>query len=155
MKKFCLITTLLVAALALWMNSCSNDNGSSDNNVNVAGTWRSNVTFQSCSPADVCAAAGFTAGRMQAAVMTLTQDGSKLNGTYTYQGAPVSADITGNVNGNQVTLDGTASNILGSVTVHLTGTVNNNVMDSNISHNVNLIDGRSGAVTATGQFTRS
>jgi len=154
MKKFGLITTLLVGMLTLWMNSCSNDNGTG-NNVDVSGTWRSTVTFQTCSPADVCAAAGFTAGRMQSAVMTLTQNGNKLQGTYTYQGAPVSADITGNVNGNQVTLDGTASNILGSVTVHLTGTVNNNVMDSNVSHNVSLIDGRSGAVTATGQFTRS
>ena len=87
-------------------------------------------------------------------VMTLTQDGNKVNGTYTYEGTGVTAQISGTVSGNNLVVDGNASSVLGKVTVHLTGTVNQNVMPSNVSHQVDLVDGRSGTITGTGEFRR-
>lgn len=147
-----LLFTLILAAFAL--AGCNNDNSQGNAQVNVQGTWHAPVSVLTCSPDSTCSAAGFVAGKTYNATMTLTQNGSSVKGTYTYDGAPVNADVSGQVSGNQLTISGDVSNIFGKVTVDLTGTVSNNQIDSNIAHDVNLSDGRSGHVTASGTFTK-
>jgi hypothetical protein len=151
MRKF-LICLVMIAALA----GCSDDNND-PNAPDVSGTWRAAVTFQSCSPADVCSATGFTQGSTLNAVMVLGQsmpNRSEVEGNYTYEGSGISADVEGSVGGNQLVLDGGATNILGNITVHLAGNVSGNVMNATITHQINLIDGRSGNVTGSGTFSR-
>jgi len=87
--------------------------------------------------------------------MILTQDGSKVNGSYTYEGTGITADVSGSVAGNQIVLDGSVTQVLGRVTVHLNGTVLNNQMQTTVSHDVSLTDGRSGTITGSGNFSRS
>ena len=151
MRRF-LGFTLLLTAFAL--AGCNNDNSSGNAQVNVQGTWHAPVAVLTCSPADTCATAGFQQGKTYNATMTLTQNGSSVKGNYTYDGAPVSADVSGQVSGNQLTLSGDVSNIFGKVTVDLTGTVSNNQIDANVVHDVKLSDGRSGHVTGSGTFTK-
>lgn len=148
---------LLMLLLPLaWLTSCdhaSNQTGS--DGVSVEGTWTASVTFQTCTPAAVCTAAGFAPGLSRTAVMMLNQEGDSVQGTYTYQGAGIEANVSGHVNGNQLlSLQGAASNPIGSVTVHLSGTVNGSQMAAGVSHEITLIDGRSGTVTGTGTFAR-
>ena len=149
-KVFGVIVALLMAA-----SSCSKmqelTNGS--NAANVAGTWQGTVAFTGCTPAAVCAAAGFSGGSA-IGIMTLTQSGNNVNGSYTYKGAGISASVSGVVNGNNVTVDGSASNPFGTVTVHLTGTADQNSMPSNLTHQIHLADGRSGTVTGSGDFSK-
>jgi hypothetical protein len=143
--------------LALIISGCADDNDR-QNAIDISGTWRSTVTFQSCSPADVCSAAGFDQGTTQNAVMNLSQDEpdeTRVEGTYTYEGAGIAADIEGTIGGMQLTVNGAASNpLIGSITVRLTGTVSGNSMNATITHQINLVDGRSADVTAAGTFTR-
>lgn len=130
-----------------------NDSITGPDTANVAGTWRGTVATTSCTPADVCSSVGFSGGSA-VGIMTLTQDGSKVSGTYTYEGAGIVAQVSGSVSGSNLTVDGKASNFLGKVTVHLTGIVNQNTLPSSVSHQVNLADGRSGTITGSGEFQR-
>ena len=151
MKKFLICLSVIVA-----LAGCSNDNNEG-NAPDVSGTWRGAVTFQSCSPADVCNATGFTQGSTLNAVLVLSQGSpnrSELNGNYTYEGSGITADVEGSVGGNQLVVDGGASNILGTITVHLAGNVSGNVMTATVTHQINLIDGRSGNVTGSGTLSR-
>jgi hypothetical protein len=150
--KIVLICLSLIVALA----GCSTDNKNEDAQ-DISGTWRAAVTFQSCAPADVCSATGFTQGSTLNAVMTLGQsmpNRSEVEGSYTYEGAGISADVQGSIGGNQLVLDGGASNILGNITVHLAGNISGNVMNATVTHQINLGDGRSGNVTGTGTFSK-
>jgi hypothetical protein len=150
--KIFLICLSVVIALA----GCSNDNND-ENAPNVGGTWRGAVTFQSCSPADVCTATGFTQGSTLNAVMVLSQgvpNRSELDGNYTYEGSGITADIQGSVGGTQIVVDGGATNILGTITVHVAGTVSGDIMNATMTHQINLIDGRSGNVTGSGTLSR-
>jgi hypothetical protein len=151
MKKI-LICLAVVAALA----GCSNDNND-ENAPDISGTWRAAVTFQSCAPADVCSATGFTQGSTLNAVMVLGQsmpNRSEVEGNYTYEGSGISADVQGSVGGSQLVIDGNAGNILGNITVHLAGNISGNTMNATVTHQINLIDGRSGNVTGSGTFSR-
>ena len=154
MRKVSLFKLTLLFCVSLALAKCSNDNSSNSNGVNVAGTWRGPIQVTSCSPSDVCNQAGFQQGLTFTAVMTLQQNGSDVNGSYTYQGANISADVSGNISGSNLTLNGSANNFFGRATVALTGKVNNSTMDSNVSHNITLFDGRSGTVSGTGTLTR-
>lgn len=147
---------LICLAVIVWLAGCTKD--SNDGNApDISGTWRAAVTFQSCAPADVCSATGFTQGSTLNAVMVLGQgmpNRSEVEGNYTYEGSGISADVQGSVGGNQLVLDGGASNILGNITVHLAGNISANVMNATVTHQINLVDGRSGNVTGTGTFSK-
>jgi hypothetical protein len=90
--------------------------------------------------------------------MTITQNvpnRTQVEGTYTYEGAGIDADLEGTIGGMQLAVNGVASNpLLGSVTVRLNGTVSGNSINATVTHQVNLIDGRSADVSATGTFAR-
>jgi hypothetical protein len=148
------ILYLLLALVPLAGCFLFEDDESATPSVNVQGTWRAPVTFQSCSPTSTCDDAGFTAGTSANATMSLRQNGNKVEGGYTYDGAGAVAEISGEVMGNQVVLDGRASNPLGRITVRLTGAVSGSVIDARVSHEIDLPDGRSGSVSGTGNFTR-
>jgi hypothetical protein len=150
--KIVLICLSVIVAVA----GCSTDNKNEDAQ-DISGTWRAAVTFQSCAPADVCSATGFTQGSTLNAVMTLGQsmpNRSEVEGSYTYEGSGINADVQGSIGGNQLVLDGGASNILGNITVHLAGNISGNVMNATVTHQINLVDGRSGNVTGTGTFSK-
>lgn len=147
---------LICLAVIVSLAGCSTDNKNQDA-PDISGTWRAAVTFQSCSPADVCSATGFTQGSTLNAVMVLSQsmpNRSAVEGNYTYEGAGISADVQGSVGGNQLVIDGSAGNILGTITVHLAGNISGNVMNATITHQINLVDGRSGNVSGTGTFSK-
>lgn len=151
-KYFSLVLAILFSAFLL---GCNDDDGPGDGLLDVEGTWQGTVTFSSCTPAAVCADAGFTQGTTLIAIMDLNQDRNEVEGTYTYQGAGVNAEVGGNVGANQLMIDGAANNPLGRVTVNLVGTVTSGAMNSTISHQVTLTDGRSGTVAGTGIFIKS
>jgi hypothetical protein len=153
-QPFSLLRWLLVV-LTILFAGCTSNNNSGNGSLDVSGLWLAPVSFVSCSPTDVCTTAGFVAGSTANARMNLSQSGNNVSGTYTYDGAGISADVSGNAGGNQVVLDGTASNPFGRVTVHLVGIVsNNNRMQTNISHQILLIDGRGGTVLGTAEFIK-
>ena len=61
----------------------------------------------------------------------------------------------GSVGGNQLVLDMVERVIFWElITVHLAGSVSGNMMNATITHQINLIDGRSGNVTGSGTFSR-
>jgi hypothetical protein len=156
MRKVSLFKLTLVFCVCCVLTGCFlDDNGSSSsgNGVNVAGTWRGPVRVDSCSPSDVCSQVGFQQGQTFNAVMTLQQNGSNVNGTYTYEGANISADVSGTISSSNLTLNGTVNNPFGRATVGFAGKVNTSTMDANVTHNVTLFDGRSGTVTGSGTFT--
>jgi uncharacterized lipoprotein NlpE involved in copper resistance len=143
-------------AVIVTLAGCTNNNDD-DNAPDISGTWRAAVTFQNCSPADVCSDTGFTQGSTLNATMVLNQgtpNRSEVEGNYTYEGSGITADLEGSVGGSQLVLDGGASNILGTITVHLAGNVSGNMMNATVTHQINLIDGRSGNVTGSGTFSR-
>jgi hypothetical protein len=134
-----------------------NDDGNDNDALDVSGTWRAPVTFQSCSPADVCSAAGFTAGSSANAILVIMQSSSnrrQLDGSYTYEGAGITAAIDGEIAGNQLSMDGSASNLFGTITVNVGGQVSGNTLNATVMHQINLTDGRSGTVSGTGTFVR-
>ena len=150
--KRAFICLAVIVALA----GCTKD-PNEENAPDISGTWRAAVTFQSCSPADVCSATGFTQGSTLNSTMVLSQgtpNRSEVEGNFTYDGSGITADVQGSVGGNQLVLDGGASNILGTITVHLAGSFSGNMMNATITHQINLIDGRSGNVTGSGTFSR-
>lgn len=153
MSKRFSINLAIICLFSILIFACSDDNNGS--NIDVSGTWRAQLTVDTCTPNDLCTATGLVQGATANAVMMLNQDGSKVNGTYTYVGAGISSDVSGNVAGNQIVLDGTLNHPLGRITVHLMGTVLNNQMQTTVSHDVNLTDGRSGSITGSGNFSRS
>lgn len=144
---------VLVGLLCLGGCPLLQDDNTGTASVDVSGTWRSLVNFQTCSPQTTCDDAGFTPGTSATATMALTQDGSRVRGTYTYDGSGVQANVSGEVAGDQLALNGEASNPLGKITVRLTGTVSDRINGS-LSHEVRLSDGRSASVTGTGNFTK-
>lgn len=148
----CILMFFIFAALLF--SACQNDtNNPSD--TDLTGLWRAAVAFSSCTPAAVCAAAGFQAGSSQNAVMNLAQSGNNVNGTYTYEGAGISANISGNAGGTEVLLDGSAANLFGRITVRVQGTISGNTtIQANVSHQISLLDGREGTVLGSGMFTR-
>lgn len=145
----------LVFLALLSMGGCPlmDDDNNGTASVNVTGTWKAPVSIQTCSPQSTCDDAGFTQGQSANATMVLNQDGSNVRGTYTYDGSGVTANVSGEVAGNQLTLNGDARNPLGRVTVKLTGTVSERI-NSNVSHSVRLADGRSADVTGAGNFAK-
>jgi hypothetical protein len=153
MLKTFAINLAALFVFAMLFTACNNDSGT-NNGVDVTGTWRAQLAVNSCSPSDLCASTGLLPGATATAVMTLSQDGSKVNGTYTYEGTGISAEVSGSVAGNQIMLDGEVTEPIGKVTVHLTGTVLNNQMQASVSHDVKLNDGRSGTITGSGNFSR-
>ena len=151
--RIAIVLFLALATYGCWPFD-NNDNGTGTSSVDVSGTWHSAMMVETCTPANTCKAAGFTPGQSANATMVLTQNGSNVKGTYTYDGAGINADVSGQVSGNQLTLNGDASNPFGQVTVDLTGTVANSQIAANVSHNISLIDGRSGTVTGSGTFSK-
>jgi len=155
MRKVSLFKLVLVFGLTVVLFGCWFDNGQSNSNeLNVAGTWRAAVRVDSCSPSNVCHQAGFEQGKMFNAVMTLHQNGSNVDGTYTYEGANISADVSGKISGSTLTLNGNVQNPFGRATIAFAGTVSNSVIDASVSHDVTLFDGRSGTVGGSGNFTK-
>jgi hypothetical protein len=150
MKQLAILVPLVLFA-ALFQTACQND----DNNMgDLSGIWRAAIAFSSCSPSDVCVAAGFQAGSSANAVMNLSQTGNNVNGTYTYEAAGITANVSGNFGGSQLLLDGGAANPFGQITVRLTGTVSNNTIQANVTHQISLIDGREGSVIGSGMFAK-
>jgi hypothetical protein len=155
MRKVSLFKFLVVLASSLLLSACwlENDNSSDPDGINVAGTWTAPVRVDSCSPSDVCRQAGFTQGQTFDATMQLRQNGSDVNGTYTYARSNISADVSGRISGTQLTLNGNVQNPFGTATVHFVGSVSNSVINATVSHNVSLFDGRSGTVAGSGAFS--
>lgn len=122
--------------------------------INVAGRWTANITVQSCSPSDVCSSAGFTPGQTVIAIMDLRQNGNRVDGTYTYQGLGINANVSGDLADTMLVLTGEAQHPLGRASVRLTGTVSDSGIASNVSHNISLIDARSATVGGSGNFTK-
>ncbi len=129
-------------------------NTKDDSPVDVSGHWTATITVQSCSPGDVCSSIGFTPGQTVIAIMDLRQNGNRVEGTYTYQGLGINATVSGNLADTMLVLNGEAQHPLGRASVHLTGTVSNSGIASNVSHNISVIDGRSGTVGGSGNFTK-
>jgi hypothetical protein len=147
---------LFLVLLALFSAGCKMDNSSNSggNNLDVSGTWQGAINFATCTPAAVCASAGFSGGG-GVGILILSQNGSSLNGSFTYQGAGITSPVNGTVTANSVVVDGGTSNpFFGSITVHLQGTVSGNAMPSNVSHHIILSDGRTGDVSGSGQLNR-
>jgi len=141
-----------VFALVLLVAGCDmNDDASS---FNVAGHWIATITVQSCSPADVCSSIGFASGQTVIAIMDLRQSGNRVEGTYTYQGLGINANVSGDLGDTQLVLNGEAQHPLGRATVHLTGTVSDSGIASTVSHNISVIDGRSGTISGSGNFVK-
>jgi hypothetical protein len=141
----------LILLFSLLQTACQNDE---NNDLDLTGLWRAAIAFSSCTPSDVCVAAGFQAGSTANAVMNLAQSGNNVNGTYTYEGAGITANVTGSFGGSQLLLDGGATNPFGQITVRLTGTVSNNTIQANVTHQISLIDGREGSVIGSGMFAK-
>ena len=156
MRKVSLFKLTLVFCVCSALSGCwlDDNNSSNSNEINVAGTWRAPVQVSSCNPSDVCGQVGFQQGQTFTAILVLQQNGSNVNGTYTYQGANISADVTGNISGSRLTLNGTVNNPFGRATVAFVGTVNNSTIQANVSHDVTLFDGRSGTVSGSGTFSK-
>jgi hypothetical protein len=151
MSKNRLINLVFVVCLLAFFAGCSNDETPSG--IDVSGNWQAQIAVQTCSPTDLCSSLGLLPGANATAIMTLTQNGTHLEGTYTYSGAGVSANVSGQIAGNQVVLDGTATHPLGQITVHLTGTAQNNQIAATVTHQVTVIDGRTGSISGNGTFT--
>lgn len=144
--------SLLVVSV-LFLTNCNNE--ADPSGVNVEGVWRAQVSVESCSPADVCSTAGFTLGGSLPATMNLSQSATAVDGNYTYDNSGIDADVQGNVAGNQLVLNGTATNpLLGRATVHFTGTVAGDRIEADVSHEIMLVDGRAATVGGSGIFTR-
>jgi len=155
MRKVSLIKLFVVLGFTAVLSGCIfGDEDSGPAGVNIAGTWRATVQVENCSPADVCEDAGFVRGTTVNAVMVLRQDGTKVEGTYTYEGAGVDADVEGTVRDNHLVLNGDIQDPFGSVTVDLVAFASESVIDAAVSHNVRLFDGRSGTVTGSGDFSK-
>jgi hypothetical protein len=156
MRKVSLFKLTLIFCVSSVLTGCwlDNSSSSSSNETNVAGTWRGPVQVNSCTPADVCNQAGFQKGQTFNAVMKLQQNGSNVDGTYTYEGANLTANVSGTISGSQLTLNGNVNNPFGRATVAFAGNVSNSTIDANVSHDVSLFDGRSGTVTGAGTFAR-
>lgn len=153
MKQLRSLISILLVFAALLLSACNNDSNN-PGDTDLTGLWRAAVAFSSCTPAAVCAAAGFSAGSTANSVMNLAQSGNDVNGTYTYEGAGITANVSGNAGADQVLLDGSASNPFGTITVRLQGTVSNNTIQANVSHQISLLDGREGTVLGSGIFTK-
>ena len=149
--KYCLQIIVLIGCALLF--ACNNDSEPLDV-ADVQGTWTGTVTFTSCDPASVCAETGFSAGLTRNATLTLNQDRNVLEGTYTYDGAGINAPVEGRTGSNVVSINGLATTTAGSITVNISGTVSSNIMQVNITHQVNLNDSRAANVTGTATFTR-
>lgn len=153
MSKNRLINLALFLFVATLLISCNNDNDN-PSGIDISGNWQAQMSVQTCTPTDLCQSIGLLPGANATAQMTLSQNGTHLTGTYTYTGAGISADVSGDIAGNQVVLDGTANHPLGHITVHLVGTVQNNQIVSTVTHQVSLVDGRSGSISGNGTFSR-
>ena len=156
MRKVSLIKLFVVLSFTAALSGCIFDDDSNSGNagVNIAGTWRATVQVENCSPADVCEDAGFERGSTVTAVMVLRQDGTKVEGTYTYSGAGLDADVEGSVRDNHLVLNGDVQNPLGSATVDVVAFASDNLIEAAVSHNVRLFDGRSGTVSGSGDFSK-
>ena len=157
MRKVSLIKLITIIGIALVISGCIFDedgDNDSTSGLNVAGTWTATVSVDNCQPLDVCRPVGFETGETFTAVMNLSQNGDDVEGTYTYQGAGISADVEGHVTDTQLILNGDVQNPFGTATVALVGHVSNGVIDAAISHNVRLFDGRQGTVSGSGNFTK-
>jgi hypothetical protein len=152
MAKFFMRKLLLIPILLLCLAACDQDGSTGD--VDVSGRWTSIIAIQSCTPDSVCSSVGFQTGQSAVAIMNLDQNGNTVEGTYTYEGAGMNAQVEGRVAGNELTLDGQLQHLLGRITVHLVGTVSDNQINAQVPHDVSLIDGRSGTITGAGNFVR-
>jgi hypothetical protein len=148
------INLAIICFLALLFPGCDSDKHSRSN-VDVSGTWHAQFAVESCKPAYFCSATGMTLGATGNAVLTLSQSGNKVQGTYTYQTASIKSDVSGTVTGNRVVLDGSVTKEMGRIKVHLTGTVLKNQMQSTATYDVTLADGQSGRITGSGNFSLS
>jgi hypothetical protein len=124
--------------------------------VNVQGTWRApQFSVTACSPADACATVGFAQGTTLSAVLVLNQVRSDLNGTYSYDGTPVSIPVGGSVGSSGfLAVSGVTTLPLGSVTVNASGTLSVDTLPLTVTHQINLPDGRFANITGSGTFTR-
>jgi hypothetical protein len=157
MRKVSLIKRFVVLSFTLVLSGCffgDEDSSGGNAGANIAGTWRATVQVENCSPFDVCAEAGFEPGKTVIAVMVLKQDGTDVEGTYTYEGAGISADVEGTISDNHLVLNGDVQNPLGSATVDLVAFATDSLIEAAVSHNVNLFDGRSGTVSGSGDFIK-
>jgi hypothetical protein len=155
MRKVSLFKLLVLLGVCFLLSGCFlDDNQSGSNALNVAGTWRAPVQVTSCTPSNVCSQAGFEQGKTYNAVMNLNQNGSDVNGTYTYENSNINADVSGKISGSQLRLTGNVQNPFGRATVDFVGNVSNSVINATVSHNVSLFDGRTGTVGGSGDFTR-
>ena len=147
------LAVCLIAAI-LFLSGCTSK--PTDNVINVQGTWRApQFSVTDCSPADVCAATGFLQGTTLSAVLVLNQVRSDLNGTYSYEGTPVSVPVGGSIGvSGFLALSGVTTLPLGSVTVNISGTISGDALPATVTHQITLPDGRVAIITGSGTFTR-
>ena len=156
MRKVSLIKLFVVLGFTAVLSGCifGDDDDTGTAGVNVTGTWHATMQVENCTPTDVCEDAGFEPGTTGTAVMVLRQDGTKVEGTYTYSGAGIDADIEGTVTDNHLVLNGEVQNPFGRASVNLVGFASDSLIDAAVSHNVRLFDGRSGTVSGSGDFSK-
>ena len=140
-----------VLSLALALSGCTSDKTAE---INVAGTWRSEVLITSCEPAGACEDAGFVQGANLFAELTLTQVRSDLNGTYAYDGSSITVPVSGRVGEGVVAVNGAANIPFGSMTVNFSGTKSGDTMPATVTHQITFRDGRAANIAVSGTFTR-
>jgi hypothetical protein len=139
--------------LALTLAGCGNENVNPDSLANVQGTWNGVVVIDTCVPLDVCDSIQLPPGEIPT-IIVLTQVNDRVQGTYAYNDAGISANVTGVVDGDRLSLSGTAIAPAGQATVQFAGTVDVGFLQANVEHRISLIDGRTATAAGSGSFLR-
>lgn len=119
--------------------------------INVRGLWSGQITIQSCVPTDVCGEIQLPVGPIST-TMTLSQSDDRVQGTYAYNSTPLTGSVSGLVDKDQLTLNGTAISNGGQVTIQFRGTVIVNLIRANVEHLITLSDGRTATATGSGDL---
>ncbi len=119
--------------------------------TNVRGLWSGQITIQTCVPADVCGEIPLPVGPLST-TMTLSQTDDRVQGSYVYNSTPLTASVSGLVDKDQLTLNGTALSNAGQATIQFRGTVIVNLIRANVEHRITLSDGRTATATGAGDL---